>query len=221
MIKQVVLDADDFQPYIYLLPHLEILKQHIPNFKITLFTISRFRKPNTPVDLNQELQDHKAFFEMVKKYDWIELAWHGLDHSMSYDGSTTKYEFNPLDRKEVGEKYQQIKEWNKKVGLEPVEVFRAPYWQASMATYKFFRDKGFTICTDRNQIRPDVTGMKQYRWNWSFEEELPDVEILKGHGHVSLPSKNNIPDQLENLKRLPQDAEYLFVSEYIKKYGSD
>lgn len=220
MIKEIVLEADDFQPYVYLIPHLELLKSHIPNFKITLFTISRFRRPGE-LDLNMEIENHKRFFDMVSKYDWIELAYHGLDHSMTQNGGFTQYEFNPKTYKEVKERFKEIQDWHKKVGIKPAKIFRAPYWQASDDTYKFFRDKGFVVCTDRNQPRPNIDGMQQYRWNWSFEEEVPHVEILKGHGHVSLPSKNNIPDQLENLKRLPQDAEYLFVSEYIKKYGTD
>lgn len=212
MVKQVVLDADDFQPTYYLMPYLELLKSHIPNFKITLFTISNFKDPNKPKDSHTHLDDYKRFVEMVKQYDWIEIAQHGLDHSQN--------EFNK-SYKEIKQRLKEIDKWNKKIGLEPVKIFRAPFWQCSEEGYKALRDAGYVVATDRNQVRPSTKGMKQYRWNWSFETEIPDVKVLKGHGHVSLPSKNNIPDCIENLKRLPQDAEYLFVSEYLDKYGSD
>ena len=220
MIKEVILEADDLQPYVYPIPHLEQLKKHIPNFKITLFTIAKWRPEGKAIDPKQELEDHKRFYNMLQQYDWIELAYHGLDHSMKQVGNNMKYEFH-LKYNETKERMKQIEDWNRQVGANFVKVFRAPYWEISEDARRAIRDMGYIMCPDRNRPRPTTKNMKMFVWNWSFEEELPDIEILKGHGHVSLPSRNNIPDQMENLKRLPQDAEYLFISEYIKKHGSD
>ena len=204
MIKEVVLDADDFIPSIYVLPHLEMLKAQIPNFKITLFTMS--------FDPKADEEKMKDWAKMIEEYDWIEIAQHGLDHR--------EREFL-LDYKEAKARIKEMKKINKKTGLKTEKIFRAPFWQCSDDAYKALAEAGYTVATDRNQVRPDIKGMKQYRWNWSFETEMPDYKVLKGHGHVRPPSKNNISFCLENLKKLPQDAEYLFVSEYLKKYGTD
>lgn len=212
MIKEVVLDADDLHPSIYLIPHLEVLKEHIPNFKITLFTISKKTERGKYKSKRDFEEQYTRFAKMLKEYDWIEVAQHGLDHSDN--------EFN-LTYDETKKRIKEIEKWNKKIGLDVVKVFRAPFWQCSEEAYEALRDAGYQVATDRNQVRPDIKDMDQYRWNWSFETEIPNVKVLKGHGHVSLPSKNNIPECMENLKRLPQDAQYLFVSEYLDKYGSD
>lgn len=208
----IILDADDFSAYIMVLPYLHELKKSIPGFKITLFTISRFRPPGKVVNPKEERETHERFAELTHLYDWIEIAQHGLDHS--------KGEFF-LSYSAAMDRIEEMEDWNKKIGLEPVKIFRAPYWQCSDPAYKALRDSGYAVATDRNQPRPDIEGMKQYRWNWSFETERPRVSVTKGHGHVAEPSENNIEACMENLKRLPQDGEFMFVSEYLKEHGSD
>lgn len=204
MIKQVVLDADDFSPKTHVVQDLELLKSHIPNFKITLFSNS--------ADKGVSDERYKVWTEAVSKYDWIEIAQHGYEHA--------EKEF-VKSKRDMKKLHKKIQKKNKKIGMKPVKVFRAPFWQMSKEAYEFMTKKDYVVCTDRNQPRPNIPGMVQYRWNWSFESEIPDYEILKGHGHVTPESKNFIPACLENLKKLPQDAEYLFVSEYVERYGSD
>ena len=87
MIKEVVIEADDAMPSLYFLPILEEIKSHIPNFKITLFTVAH----GDSTDIKQ----HIRWSKMIKKYDWIEIAYHGLEHKdgeflCSYDEALKK-----------------------------------------------------------------------------------------------------------------------------------
>lgn len=205
MKRTIILEADDFSPKVYALPFLEEIKSHIPAFKITLFTNS--------ADPGIDAETYKAWVKLVQEhYPWIEIAQHGATHA--------EKEFDKKG-KDLRRTYRSMKRANKITGLKPVKIFRAPFWQASEEAYKLFRRKGYVVATDRNQVRPDIARMRQYRWNWSFEEPDPGFPILKGHGHVTKESANYIGKCMKNLMNLPQDAEYLFVSEYLKRYWSD
>lgn len=205
MKRIIVLDADDFGPKVFAIPFLEELKSHIPNFKITLFTNS--------ADPGVDLKTYKKWVDLIQKhYPWIEIVQHGVNH--------TPNEFN-VTGKELRHVIRMMKRANRLTGLKPKKIMKAPFWQMSEEGYKYFKRKGYVVATDRNQIRPRIKGMKQYRWNWSFEEPDPGYPVLKGHGHVTKQSANYIGKCMKNLMDLPQDAEYLFVSEYIKRFGSD
>lgn len=209
MKKTFVIEADDFMPSIGVMDLLQEIKDHQPNFKITLFTIAHdigYKKGT------MDLKKAQQWARIINGYDWIEIACHGFDHR--------EKEFLYLSYEDALHRIKKI-EWEfKKTGLKYVKVFRAPYWLASEGTYLALRRKGYAVATDRNQVRPDINGLVQYRWNWSMETPPPEFHIIKGHGHVT-KERNDLTKSIGNLLRLPQDSDFLFVSEYLDKFGGD
>ena len=107
----------------------------------------------------------------------------------------------------------------KRMCLPFKRIWKSPYWQSSDALYKYLTKRKFTVAIDPNQPDPEVKDMKTYKFNWSIEQEMPDVDIVKAHGHC-YSTQNDIRLCIPNvLREMPTDAEFLFVSEYMKKYA--
>lgn len=209
----VVMDVDDFG---FLLPgydDLLALKKSFPDFKITAFTIP------VPKEFygNQNAKHfsigkYKQWAELVNEQDWIEVAIHGFSHThnemeVSYDKAINTLKATENFFKQVGLKYEKI--------------FKAPYWQYSYDSLVALRDMGYLVAIDRNHQRPVPDGLETYVYNWSFEEVIPEGDIIKGHGHFTGNNRNNIGDTLPNiLHHLPADAHFMTIGDYHKKYGN-
>lgn len=205
--KSFILEADDLG---FLLPGLDTLqklKEIYPNFKFTAFTI-----PMPEILLSKENIKHfsekayKQWAEIINSWDWLEIAIHGLFH--------TKVEFTE-DYKYTMKQLDAIENTFKRIGLKYKKIFKAPYWQYSWWSLEALRDRGYTICLDRNHPLEVPDGCKTYYYNWSFEEELPNEDIIKGHGHM-YPGKvtNDLDSCFANISRhIPKDANFKFISE--------
>ncbi len=212
---KVVMDVDDFG---FLLPgydDLIRLKESLPNLKITCFTIPMDKNFfNSQNSKHFKWESYKKWADIVNKMDWIEIALHGFAH-VHHECDTT-YEQSVTLLKAVEKTWERV-------GLEYVKLIKAPYWQMSYDFMIACRDMGYTVAIDRNHMRPVPKDLKTYIFNWSFEEALPlEVNPIKGHGHFVGNNKNNISDTLSNiLVQLPKETQFMFVSDYLKKYGSD
>lgn len=227
-MPKIVLELDDYCVSNLPFDQLTSLKEHYPNLKVTLFTI--------PYDMNLQtrftVDKLEEWAELTKKFDWIEIAVHGFNHEqeefiLPYDKATKRLkaaekilsEFTTTEvRKNIwfGPDWMKKKKRKIKLDIPYVKVFRAPRWQMSKEAYEAVRDMGYTVCTDRNQPKPDIPGMRQYRFNWSIEEPFPqDLEVVKGHGHIAANMDNDLHVCYQNLLTMPADAEFMFVSEYL------
>ena len=104
----------------------------------------------------------------------------------------------------------------KRIGLNYKKLFVAPYWIYSWWSLKALRDKGYTVCLDRNHPIQTPKETKTYYYNWSLEEkELPPKDLIKGHGHMYQGGHANaLEDCYANiLKQIPADANFKFISE--------
>lgn len=209
----VVMDVDD---YGFLLPgHDDLLnlKASLPNFKTTVFTIP-FSKEffNEQNAKHFKVEKYRQWANIVNELGWIEIALHGFAHThhemeLTYDKAIEMLEATENLFDEIGLKYKKI--------------YKAPYWQYSYDALVALRDKGYVVAIDRNHPRPTPAGLQTYIYNWSFEEQLPGDPIIKGHGHFTGKNTNNINDVLGNvLHYLPRTTEFIFISEYIEKYGN-
>lgn len=209
----VVMDVDDFG---FLLPgydDLLTLKKSFPDFKITAFTIPLPKEFYHNANAKQfSLEKYEKWAEIVNTHDWIEVAVHGFSHvhnemECSYDQAIqtiTAFE-NLFER----------------IGLKYEKIFKAPYWQYSWDALVALRDKGYIVGIDRNHTRPVPDGLQTYLYNWSFEEPLPELPIIKGHGHFVGRNKNNISDTLRNILHfLPTGTHFMTIKEYQEKYGN-
>ena len=224
--KKIVLDMDD---YSVSCPNFELLmklKEHFPSFKVTLFTI--------PLDMmllsdKIKMPQFLSWVEMLKEYqDWVEIAVHGFIHDkkemlVDYKRAklTLKASENMMTQIKKKEKVRFIGSRNKKYKFDiPYKkIFKAPGWQMSDDAYKAARDMGYVVAIDRNKPSPEIENLKTYKYNWSIEEPFPeDFRIIKGHGHM-YGMQNDLQACYQNLLTLPTDAEFLFISEYLKLYG--
>jgi hypothetical protein len=151
---------------------------------------------------------YKEWAKIINSYsDWLEIGIHGFVHNkgemdVDYDKATQLIE--------ASEKMM------KRIGLNYKKLFVAPYWIYSWWALKALRDKGYTVCLDRNHAIQTPKGTKTYYYNWSLEEtELPTVDIIKGHGHMYQGGHANaLEDVYANiLKQIPADANFKFISE--------
>lgn len=210
----VVMDVDDFG---FLLPgydDLLRLRKSFDNFKITAFTIPIPKEFFSSANAKQFTTDkYKKFAEIVNEQDWLEVAIHGFAHThnemeISYDKAITLI--------------QGVENFFDGVGLKYSKIFKAPYWQYSYDSLVALRDRGYLVGIDRNHPRPTPEGLRTYEYNWSFEEPLPDVPIIKGHGHFTGRNTNNISDALANiLHHLPHDAKFMTISDYQAHINKD
>lgn len=201
---RVCLNLDDFNVVHNRFDLLLKLKEHFPNFKISMFTIASEPKmdwgPNTI---------RKEYLERVKEnLDWIQIIPHSLVH----------------ERKEVkGMGYDQFKkhlgrieEAFKKDGLPYVKGFKAPHWSWNKDVVRVLDDLGWWGAVLRDDFAPMPTPKRFYKFTHLLNEPFPiDTPILKLHGHL-YGTKNDIGRCYENLLKLPRDTVFEYITEHIE-----
>lgn len=210
----VVMDVDDFG---FLLPgydDLLALKKSFKNFKITAFTIPLPKEFYQEANARQfSIEKYKKWAAIVNEQEWLEVAIHGFSHT--HNEMETSYEKAINTLKATENLFAQI-------GLKYSKIFKAPYWQYSYDSLVALRDMGYIVAIDRNHQRPVPDGTDTYLYNWSFEEVLPSLPLIKGHGHFTGNNANNIGDTLANiLHNLPAETSFMTIGEYHKKYGNN
>lgn len=206
MIKTVVLDLDDFSILRSRMDLLLTIKEHYPKFKVSMFTI--------PYDYEYEMSQLRIqrdeAKELIKKnLSWIQIIPHGLSH--------LPREFEKADTKATVLALNAINEIFMKEELPYERGFKAPYWLWNKEVVEVLNQRGFWGAVDRDQpnmLRPK----KYYVYDYSIDEPfwLSDKETVKLHGHMTLPSKNNLEDCLLNLFKLPNNVEFKYVTDFIQ-----
>lgn len=229
MKQRIVIEMDDLNFSSIELKYLIQIREHIPQFKVTCFTI-----PMHPwlMEDTKRFEQYKLWTDMLKdNSDWLEIAVHGYMHDKSE--MVTSYEnakTNILASQRMFTKFKVQEKrrffgskWvHYKTEVPYVKVFKGAGWMMSTEAYEAARDLGYTVAVDRNQPKPTVPGLKMYRYNWSIEEPFPqDFAVIKGHGHMLGMGNDLAMNYQKLLQDLPTDAEYLTVSEYLKLYGPD
>ena len=188
------------------------IKQHYKNFKLTAFTIpltKEFFDPENQKHFNKK--KYQEWADIVNSYDWLEVGIHGFSH--------TKGEFDCTYDKAI----LMIDAWEnlfKEVGLKYKKIFCAPYWQYSYDSLHALRDRGYIVSINRNHPRAVPKGTEVFIYNWSFEEDAPQVEVIKGHGHAypGAGVKNALGSCYLNItNQIPEGAEFGFISELYEK----
>lgn len=202
----VVLDFDDFSVLRSRPDLLRTLKEYYPNLKVSMFTI--------PFDYEAEMSDQRLIRDTCLKFihenlDWIQIIPHGLMH--------IPQEFLYCDKETMEMTLQGIDEAFKKDGLPYEKGFKAPYWLWNQQVVDVLDSHGWWGAIDPNQ--PQMLRTKKY-YEYAHSIDTPfwldkESKILKLHGHMSPPSMNNIEDCLLNLFKLPSDAEFGYVTDYL------
>lgn len=194
-----IFDFDDFSPKNTNFGLLEKLREHYPNFKVTLFTVpweTRFGDPTI-------ITEHKfePFCSALRKLDWMEIALHGLTHVPEEFLRVTYNEAKK--RLLVGEKMFI----NRKIPY--TRLFKAPYWQLSEEGKRAAEELGWTV-------------MQDGYYNWNLKDAAPSKTIKKdgkeyifAHGHIQDVSGNGLEESMWKIMQLPSDAEFGFLSDFM------
>jgi len=206
MGMRVVLDLDDFSVLRNRMDLLLQIKEHYPNFKVSMFTI--------PFDYEYEtsmlrLQREEALQKIKDNLDWIQIIPHGLTHMPR--------EFENADKQITRMALASIDEAFKKDGLPYEKGFKAPFWLWNQDVVDVLNEEGWWGAQDRNQPE-NVRTNRFYEYTHSIDEPFWNVQtdLLKLHGHISLPSANNLEDCLLNIFKLPADVQWCFATEFLE-----
>jgi hypothetical protein len=198
---KVAIEYDDFSAVNHNLVVLERMKEHLPNLKVTLFTVPfeiRFCS-NLQDSAPLVLPKFKPFVKAINSLDWIEIALHGLTHApmefaeLSYEGA--------MKRITVGMKMFE------NAGITNfAKIFKAPQWALSREAKRAAQDMGFVVLEDN-----------YYNWNLANDEPNADAkEPFIMHGHVQETMGNGMEESMHRVLRLSPDTEFLFLSDIFK-----
>ena len=202
---KVCLDLHDFSVAYNRLDVLMRLKDHFPDFKVSLFTIPMESK----ADWGPYLTRSESLRQITKNLDWIQIIPHGLRHEGSEMRYCSYYEFK--DRI-----LPTIQEALANDGLPYIHGFCAPHWRWSDGVIRVLNEMGWWGAIDRRQ--PYMLRTKRfYRYSHCIDEKLPqEAEVLKLHGHV-YGTTNDLERCLDNIFGLTKLVEWHFVTDFIEE----
>ncbi len=202
--KTVTLDFDDFSVENNNLFYLDQLKRIYPKLKISMFYI-----PFDAANFNRLLDfQRQEAIKMIKERDWIELIPHGLTHAGLEMLSIKNDDYETI--------FKGIEEGFKTYGFPMVKGFKAPHWAYKPSLVEYLDKKGWWLAVDRNQPE-SLRTKKCYVYTHSIDEPFWDSkdDSIRLHGHISLPSANNLHDNLANLLKINPDVEWKWISEVM------
>lgn len=204
---KVSLDIDDPSVLHSGLDYWLKLKEHYPDFKVSLFWIPF--DPHTEVSQLRLMRDEKIK-ELKDNLDWIQLIPHGLNH--------IPREFEKCDYHTMKDLVlPAIRECFDRDGLPFEKGFKAPYWLWNEEVIRALDDAGWWSATDRNDPKMLKT-KRNYTYTHSIDEPfwLSTNDTLNLHGHLDGVSSNDMEKCFLNLLKLPTDVEWRFVTDFIE-----
>jgi predicted deacetylase len=204
-MQKVVLDIDDPTIYFVNWDKLMRLKERYPAMKVSFFFVPFDYENEKSLQRTLRTQGLKKLKENL---DWIQLIPHGVAH--------LPQEFLNVPAKDLPLVFNAINEFMTDDDLPYEKGFKAPQWLYNQDLVDFLDEKGWWMGVDRNQPNAPRT-KKFYEYNYSIDEPFWESKekVWKLHGHMGGPSFNNIEDCFLNLLKIPLDAEWHFVTDYI------
>lgn len=202
---KVALNLDDFSVVNNRLDLLLKLKEHFPNFKVSMFTIPF----DEPKDFGP-YRNRKRYLKEIKKHlDWIQIIPHGFLHDSSREMKDMSYDVF-LD---VLINIKAVFDYD---GLPFVKGFKAPHWNWSEGVIKALDDVGWWGAVLRDKPTPSTK--RFYKYTHTIDEFFweSDLEVLKLHGHI-YGTKNDFEANFSNLLKLPLSTQWHFVTDYLEE----
>jgi len=204
-MPKVSLDIDDSTIFFVNWDKLLRLKERYPTMKVSFFHI--------PFDFQSEksllrTMRNKGLKLLEENLDWIQLIPHGVAH--------LPQEFLNVFKEDLPLVFNAINEFMEDDNLPYEKGFKAPQWLYNQDLVDFLDEKGWWLAVDRNQ--PKAPRAKRfYEYNYSIDEKFWESKepVWKLHGHMGAPSLNNIEDCFLNLLKIPLDAEWHYITDYL------
>ena len=205
---KVSLDLHDFSVLNNRLDLLLKIKEHFPNFKVSLFTIPYDYQ--TEKNIEGRTLRSKTLEAIKENLEWMQIIPHGLTHMPR--------EFENCDKETFRLALASIDEAFKKDGLPYEKGFCAPYWLWNQDVVDVLNERGWWGAIDRRQaemIRPN----KFYTYSHSLDDPYwkANVDTIKLHGHIDGTSPNDLDRCFTGIFKLPSDTEWVFVTDFIEE----
>lgn len=199
---KVALDLHDFSVVNNRMLWLLKLKEHFPNFKVTLFTI--------PIDEKRDWGPYlirNEYLKVIKEnLDWIQLVPHGLKHIGS---EVRKWDYDYMKKVLL-----IIEEIFKQDGLPFEKGFCAPHWRWNSGVVRALDEAGWWGAVYKEESKPYTK--KFYRPDYCLNDQWPLNMDLKLHGHI-FGTRNDLGLCFDNLMRLPVDTDWHFVTDFLEE----
>lgn len=203
----ICLDLHDFSVVNNRLELLLKLKEHFPDFKVSLFTV--------PLDTETNWGAFRIREESLQRIkdclDWIQIIPHGLNHNSSREMDGCDYH---LFKDKI---IPQIKEAFDKDRLPFVKGFCAPHWRWSEGVVRALDEEGWWGAV--NAREPNMLPPKRfYKYSHCLDEPYLEsgLETLKLHGHI-YGTRNDLGKCFANLLKLPPSVEWHFVTDFLEE----
>lgn len=195
---RVVMGLDDFYSCNSNFKMLDELNDYFDNFKVTLFAIATC------------MPEDWVKTEVLSR-PYLQVAIHGFFHTM--------HESEHWDAMTAIRNITEAEEpWT-------VKGFKAPFWIDSDGTLEACCRLGYWVAVNPDSPpygRPPK-GLKLFYHDVDLANipEEWDKEYMKLHGHVQNVCSNGLPECFAEVKRIPQDTEFMWIDEYVKETGGD
>lgn len=208
---RISLDLHDFSVLNNRLDLLLKIKEHYPNFKVSMFTIPYDYVSESSVE--GRTMREKTLKAIKDNLDWIQIIPHGLTHMPR--------EFENCDKETFRLALASIDEAFKKDDLPYEKGFCAPYWLWNQDVVDVLDERGWWGAIDRNQ--PTMLRTKKtYTYSHSIDQPFwgaNNIDVMKLHGHIDGQSKNDLENNFIKLFRLPSNVEWHFVTDFLTENG--
>lgn len=199
---KIALDLHDFSITNNRLDLLLKLKDHFPDFKVSLFMVPIEKKRSWGQTL---IREHNLN-EIRKNLDWMQIIPHGIEHEDTREiERLTKYDFKnkviPLITKAFD-------------GIPFEKGFCAPRWQWNKEVVEALDELGWWGAVHRDKDMP--TPKRFYKYTHSLNEPFWKQDFAKVHGHV-YGTKNDLGLCMDNLLKLPKDTQFYFITNFIEQ----
>jgi hypothetical protein len=209
----IAIEYDDLAPHTHQLEYLTKIKEHLPEFKVTLFTIPLDIRYGEPVRItNPEYELWRKAIRACIRDGWMELALHGLTHNY--------LEFKNLDHDQAVKRLITAERMMREANLPYVKIFKAPHWYVSPEAKEAIQNKHIVHGIG------EFGGMEVVEdgyYHWNLKDDMPkpaemkDVKVMIAHGHVMDGNgcNNGIQETMHKILDLPTDTNFHFISEIL------
>lgn len=196
---------DDFSVVNNRMDLLLKLKEHFPNFKVSLFTIPKDQK----MDWGPYIMRSEYLKLIHDNLGWMQLIPHGYEHNGSELRNADYRYFKEVTLPAIVQAFKED-------GLPFERGFKAPHWRWSQGVVKALDEKGWWGAID-----PRQPGMERPRKFYCYSHALDhpfwtssrDVQL---HGHV-YGTANDLGKCFDNLLKLPKDVEWCYVTDFLEE----
>lgn len=202
---KVVLSLDDFSIVNNRLDLLFRLKEHFPNFKVSLFTI--------PIDEKRDWGPYLLrgeYLKKIKNLNWIQIIPHGYIHNGSEMRNADYRYFKEVTMPAIKRAFERD-------GITYEKGFKAPHWRWSDGVVKALDEEGWWGAIDPRQ--PNMSKPKKfYCHSHAIDEPFRSTtrDLIQLHGHI-YGTRNDLGLCMDNLLKIPRDVEWCFATDFLEE----